>query len=339
MHRPGIRVASAVILLLSLFFGGTLGYYLLEGWTVTESLYMAIITLTTVGFGEVRPLSPRGQHFTILYLMVSVATVGYSLSTVVGYLFEGQIVSTMRERRMDKSLRRIRGHYIVCGAGDIGREVVGEFRHAGTPFVVIERDPQHSELADDEAVLVVQGDASEEAVLKQARIEDAVGLVAVLPSDADNVFVTLTARQLNPQLKILAKGTDANATAKLRRAGADRVITPAKIAGRRIASSILRPSVVNFLDVIVDDSEVAMRMEEFAVSEGSPLAAKTLREAHIGQHTGAIVLAITDAAGRTKTDATRSGLSSVAIHPGDRIIGLGSEEQLRELEKIVCAGV
>jgi voltage-gated potassium channel len=338
MPHPRVRVIAAVTLLLGLLGAGTMGYLLIEGWTVTESLYMAVITLTTVGFSEVRPLSPTGQHFTILFLVISVATVGFSISTVIAYLFEGQVVSAMRERRMEKKLGRMKGHYIVCGAGDVGREVVHEFRRSGTPFLVVERDPQHSELADEEDVLFVPGDASEEAVLTQARIEHAAGLVAVLPSDADNVFVTLTARQMHPDLVIIAKGTDERATAKLRRAGANRVITPAKIAGRRIASSVLRPSVVNFLDVIVDDTEVAMRMEEFAVDETSPLADKTLREAEIGQHTGAIVLAITDRNGNARNDATRAGLSSVRIRPGDRIIGLGSAEQLEELEKLICRG-
>lgn len=297
---------------------------------------MTVITLTTVGFGEIRPLSAMGRHFTIVFLIISIATVGFSISTVISYLFEGQIVASMRERRMQRDLKRIKDHYIVCGAGDIGREVVHELRRAGTPFLVIERDPEHSEIADDESVPVVVGDASEEIVLHQAKIESAKGLIATLPSDADNVFVTLTARQMHPDLTIIAKGTDEQAKSKLRRAGADRVITPAKIAGRRIASSILRPSVVNFLDVIVDDSEVSMRMEEFAVAEGTPLAGKTLRDAAIGRHTGAIVLAITDRNGLTRNDATRAGLSSVVIRPGDRVIGLGSEEQLRELEKLVA---
>lgn len=303
---------------------------------MSESLYMTVITLTTVGFGEIRPLSAMGRHFTIVFLIISIATVGFSISTVISYLFEGQIVASMRERRMQRDLKRIKDHYIVCGAGDIGREVVHELRRAGTPFLVIERDPEHSEIADDESVPVVVGDASEEIVLHQAKIESAKGLIATLPSDADNVFVTLTARQMHPDLTIIAKGTDEQAKSKLRRAGADRVITPAKIAGRRIASSILRPSVVNFLDVIVDDSEVSMRMEEFAVAEGTPLAGKTLRDAAIGRHTGAIVLAITDRNGLTRNDATRAGLSSVVIRPGDRVIGLGSEEQLRELEKLVA---
>lgn len=334
MPRQKVRVIAASTLLIGLLVGGTIGYAAIEGWTISESLYMAVITLTTVGFGEVKPLSPTGQHFTILFLVVSIATVGLSISTVISYLFEGQVVSAMRERRMEKKLGRMKNHYIVCGAGDIGREVVHEFRRSGTPFVVVERDPDHSELAEAGETVFVVGDATEEAVLTQARIEKAAGLVAVLPSDADNVFVTLTARQMQPHLNIIAKGTDEYATAKLMRAGANRVITPAKIAGRRIAASILRPTVVSFLDVIVDDTELSMRMEEFAVSGDSPLADKTLREAEIGQHTGVIVLAITDQFGNTRNDATRDGLSSVRILPGDRIIGLGSVEQLEKLERL-----
>lgn len=305
---------------------------MIEGWSVSESVYMAIITLTTVGFGEVRPLSAAGRHFTIVFLILSLATVGYAFSTIVSYLFEGQIVQAVKERRMKRNLERIHDHYIVAGCGDIGREVAVEFRRSGTPFVVVDRDPEHSELADDEEIIFVRGDATEEHVLKNAKIEDAKGLVAALPADADNVFVTLTARQMKPTLSIIAKASDESAAVKLRRAGATRVITPSQIAGRRIASSILRPSVVNFLDVIVDDNEVSMRMEEFVITATAPLVEKTLREANIGQHTGAIVLAITDEQGRTRTDATRAVVSAVPVHAGDRIIALGSEQQLRELE-------
>lgn len=335
MDRTRIRATAAIVLLLALLAGGSVGYRLIEAWSWRESIYMTLITLTTVGFGEVRPLSPAGQHFTIVFLIVSVGTVGFSVSTVIAFFFEGQIVSSVREARMKRNLGRIKNHYIVCGAGDVGREVVHEFRTAGMPHVVIERDPQHSEIAGDADELVVVGDASEESVLTEARIAEARGLVAVLPSDADNVFVTLTARQMNPNLTIIAKGTDDSATSKLRRAGADRVITPARIAGRRIASSILRPSVVNFLDVIVDDSEVSMRMEEFEVGESSPLAGSTLRGVSIGEHTGAIVLAVSDQAGIPRTDASRAGLSSVPLRVGDRLIALGSDQQLADLRSFM----
>lgn len=264
------KVIVALSCLLFLFVGGTVGFMLIEGWDFTDSLYMVLITLTTVGFGEVRPLSPLGRNFIILFLLVGVATVGFSISTVVNYLFEGQMLATVRRRKTERVMRRIRDHYIICGAGDVGREVVHEFRRTGTPHVVVELDPEHSELAAESETVFVTGDASEESVLQEARIGDARGLIAVLPSDADNVFVTLTARQLNPNLMIVAKATDHQAVTKLRRAGATRVITPSEIAGRRIASSVLRPTLVNFLDVIMDDSAMSLRMEEFTISESSP---------------------------------------------------------------------
>ncbi|MFP4330833.1 MAG: NAD-binding protein [Spirochaetaceae bacterium] len=336
MHDPRLRFLSAFALILVVVGGGTVGYTVIEGWTVSESLYMAMITLTTVGFGEVRPLSTAGRHFTIIYLILSVATVGYAFSSILSYLFEGQVLEAVKERRMKRNLDRIKDHYIVAGCGDIGREVALEFRKSGTPFLVVDRDPEHSELAEDEEIIFVKGDATEEHVLAEGRIDQAKGLIAALPADADNVFVTLTARQMNPKLTIIAKASDESAAVKLRRAGATRVITPSKIAGRRIASSILRPSVINFLDVIVDDSEVAMRMEEFIVTGNAPLVDKTLREADIGQHTGAIVLAITDEHGRTRTDATRAVVSTVTVHAGNRIIALGSEQQLRELEAFLA---
>lgn len=337
MRRIQINVGVAVTLLAALLSGGTIGYHLIEGWSLIDSLYMTFITLTTVGFGEVHPLSAAGRQFTIVFLIFSVATVGFSISTLITYLFEGQIVASVREARMKRQLGRIRNHYIVCGGGDVGREVVREFRASDTPHVVIDRDPAHCELADDQNddTIIIGGDASEEAILNTARISEAAGLVAVLPSDADNVFVTLTARQMNPKLTIVAKGTDEHATSKLRRAGANRVITPAQIAGRRIASTILRPSVVNFLDVIVDDSEVSMRIEEFSVRPDSRVAGHTLREAAIGEHTGAIVLTISDRFGTPRTDASRAGISSITINADDRIIALGSEVQLDDLRRLV----
>lgn len=321
------------MLLIVLLVGGTTGFRVIEGWDFTESLYMALITLTTVGFSEVHPLSPPGRNFMIVFLIVGVATVGFAISTVVNYLFEGQMLETVRRRKLERAMKRMKNHYIVCGAGDIGREVVHEFRKSRTPHVVVERDPDHSELAAESETVFIVGDASEEQVLEQAMIADARGLIAVLPSDADNVFVTLTARQLNPDLMIVAKATDHQATNKLRRAGATRVITPSQIAGRRIASSVLRPSVVNFLDVIVDDSKMSLRMEEFTITEQSPLADTTLRQANLGQHTGAIVLAITDPAGNTRIDAEQQAMvANTIVHPGDRIIALGSEKQLRLME-------
>lgn len=293
---------------------------------------MTLITLTTVGFAEVYPLSPQGRHFMIVFLLVGVATVGFSVSTLINFLFEGQVVLNMRRRKKERTMRKMKEHYIVCGAGDIGREVVHEFRHGRIPHIVVERDPEHSELAHESDTVFVVGDASEETVLQEARIADARGLVTVLPSDADNVFVALTARQLNPELMIVAKASDEAASQKLMRAGVTRVITPSLIAGRRIAASVLRPSVVNFLDVVVGNTHGDMRIEEFRISEDSPLAGHTIRDANLGQHTGAIVMAIMDARGATRVNSTEDTLSLVRLHAGDRLIALGSDVQLRQME-------
>ncbi|MCF7928688.1 MAG: potassium channel protein [Spirochaetales bacterium] len=337
VSRGTPRFLWAIILIVLVVTGGTLGYILIEEWPAMDALYMALITLTTVGFGEVNPLSEPGKLFTIAYLIFGVLTVGFSISSLISYLFEGQVHIAVKERKMRSAIKRLNNHYIICGCGDIGREVAFEFIRKGTPFVVIDRDPSHSELAEEEEVLFIEGDASEEHILAQGKIETAKGLIAALPSDADNVFISLTARQMNPSLTIVSKATDQSASTKLRRAGADRVISPSQIAGRRIASTILRPSVVNFLDVIVEDSQFSMRLEEFRIEAGSSMEGKTLREADIGQHTGAIVLAIADSAGSVRVDTTRNVVSGIRMQAKDRVIAMGSSEQLASLEKLLTS--
>ncbi len=247
-----VRFTIAFLLLVLLVAGGTLGYSWVEGWSVAESLYMTVITITTVGYGEVRTLSPQGRQFTILLIVFSVVTAGYSVTTLLGFIFEGQIVQLMRGRRMERAISRLSDHYIICGCGVVGKQVALEFRQAGVPFVIVERDPEHSELGRDESVLFVKGDADDDETLIEAGIEQAKGLVSALRQDGGNVFVVLTARQLNPSLMIVARAAEEQTVGKLLRAGADRVISPYQIAGRRMASVILRPSVMNFLDVVVE---------------------------------------------------------------------------------------
>jgi voltage-gated potassium channel len=330
---PVVRFAIAFLLLVLLVGGGTLGYTLIEGWSVGDSLYMTVITITTVGFSEVRPLTTVGRQFTILLLIFSVVTVGYSVTTVIGFIFEGQILKAMRGRRMERTVSKLRDHYIICGYGVVGREVALEFKNAGVPFVTIEQDAERCELARDESVLVVVGNAENDETLMEAGIDRATGLVSVLRNDEANVFVVLTARQLNSGLTIVSRAAEERTTGKLLKAGADRVISPYQIAGRRIASVILRPSVMNFLDVVVEGGDVAMRLEEVLVKEGSPLIGKRLRETGIGQQTGAIIVGIQgpDERGRINP-AGHAVLSSVVLSAGDQLIALGSEEQLARLE-------
>jgi voltage-gated potassium channel len=233
-------------------------------------------------------------------------------------------------------LKRVKNHYIICGCGDIGSEVALEFKRVGEKFVVVDKNPSSSELGDDPDVPFVTGDAVEESVLKEAGIERAKGLIAALPEDTGNVFVVLTARQMNPGLKIVSKASDELTKRKILKAGADRVIAPYQIAGRRIASTILRPSVVNFLDVFVDGGDVSMRIEEFVIDPSSKLAGKTLLDSNIGQHTGVVVLGIMSGNGDARTNSSgASQLSSVIIRPDDVLIAMGSEKQLESLEAFV----
>ena len=333
MMSPSARFAIAFLLLLLLLGGGTTGYVWIEGWPWGDSLYMTVITITTVGFSEVRPLSQDGRHFTIILLVLSIATLGYSVTTLIGFIFEGQILQAMRGRRMERAISKLKDHYIICGCGVVGREIASEFRREGVAFVGVEQDLSSSELARDESVLIVEGNAEDEETLIKAGIERARGLMAVLRKDEANVFVVLTARQLNPKLTIVARAAEERTVNKLLRAGADRVISPFQIAGRRIASVILRPSVVNFLDVMVEGGNLAMRLEEVAVGAGSPLVDKQLRESGIGQQTGAIIVGILGPDGKTRVNPSETAaISRVVLKEGDALIALGSEAQLRSLK-------
>lgn len=332
---PVLRFTIAAVMMVSLLVGGTVGYRMIEGWDWVTSLYMTVITVTTVGFGEVQQLDAAGRYFTMGLLGASILVAGYSVTTLISFLFEGHMVRILKGRRMERALSKLKDHYIVCGGGVVGKEVAAEFKAAGVPFVMIERDPENSELSRDESILFVTGNAEDEVTLEEAGIERAAGLVSVVRQDESNVFVVLTARQMNPKLTIVARAAEERTVSKLLKAGADRVISPYQIAGRRIASVILRPSVVNFLDVIVERGDVTMRLEEVHLSAGSSLIGKRLRESGIGQQTGVVVVGVQSPEGRTRAGAETLG--AVTLQEGDVLIALGSDEQLEKLEAFVKA--
>jgi len=221
----------------------------------------------------------------------------------------------------------------------VGREAAYEFRRSKKKFVIVDKDPSQSDLSRDESILFLEGDAINDEVLVEAGIEKASGLISALPDDESNVFVVLTARQLNPLLLIVSQAAEERTTRKLIKAGANRVISPKKIAGRRLAALVLRPSLLNFLDVIVEGGELAMRIEEVGLASGSPLIEKSLKETGIGQRTGAIIVGINDPDGRVRINpSTTSTLSSVILGEGDVLIALGNEDQLIRLREFVRKG-
>jgi voltage-gated potassium channel len=336
---PNARLYRALILLIVVIGGGTVGYHLIEKWPVQDCLYMTFITITTVGFGEVHPLSDQGQHFTIVLLIFSILTLGYSVTVLITYVFGGQILQSVRKRKMKRLAKRLRDHYIICGSGNVGKEIAQEFQRNKARFVMIDKDPESSELSRDETVIFVKGDAVDDEVLMEAGIDRARGLVAALPDDESNVFIVLTARQLNPSITIVSQAVDERSVKKLMKAGANRVVSPKQIAGRRMASILLNPSVVNFLDVIVFGGEMDMRIEEVQIAAGSPLMGKTLREAGIGTHTGAVIIGIMSSTGYTRVNPTSTTtLSNVELEEGDRLIALGNDAQLSSLQSFVSRG-
>jgi len=328
------RFAFSLLLIFIVISGGTAGYMLIEGWTFSESLYMTAITISTVGFQEAHPLSAGGQNFTIVFIAFSIFTVGYTVTTLISYIFEGQIASAMKERKMKKLLSMIKNHCIICGFGSVGRETAEEFFLKKIPFVVMERDLEMVDISRYPGYIFVEGDATEEEDLLRARIDKASGLISCLSDDHQNVFVVLTARQMNKEMQIVSRSTDEKTIEKLEKAGADRVISPQLIAGKRLAAVILQPAIVDFLDVISGRSDANLQVHSISIPGDSLLVGCTLRESNIGQHTGAIIIAIMGPNGTARTNSsTKATLSSIVLNEGDRLISLGSEEQVLALEE------
>lgn len=318
-------ILSAVLIVL-IISGGTLGYVFLEGWDFFDSFYMTIITLTTVGFGEVHPLSRVGKMFTVALIIGGVGTVFYALSTGAKFMLEGELQEIFGRKRLEKRIKEIRDHFIVCGYGRMGKIICRELREKKISFVVVEKMPERH--LDEQNVLLVEGDATKDEVLKEVGIERAKGLISVLPTDAENLYVVLSARGLNPTLTIVARAGDEGSEQKLLRAGADRVVSPYYIGGLRIAHTVLKPAVVDFIEFATKSGNIDLQMEEIAIQENSGLVGRTLDDSGIGRELGIIVVAIKEGSGEMRFNPTYK----TAIKAGDTLIALGEISKLKALE-------
>jgi voltage-gated potassium channel len=326
------RIQSALLALGIIIAAGVLGYMVFEGWSFTDALYMTVITLTTVGYREVRPLDTTGQLWTMVLLVTGVGTLFYAAVSSVELVVEGTIRGYFGRRRMKGAISKLSGHYILCGYGRVGRQVAREFTADGVTFVIIEQDPATVEECVEEGYLVLLGEASDDDVLQEAGIHRASGLVAAVDSDADNVFVVLSARKLNPKLNIVARASSDESAAKLEIAGADRTLSPYAVGGRRLASLATQPLVVDFLDIVTRGEEgIEFRLEEFSVPEDSFIADQTIGELRIGERTGAMILATRSKEG--KFDTTPSATDRISA--GDTLIVLGTREQIARLERLM----
>jgi voltage-gated potassium channel len=323
LRRRLILSAALIVLIISF---GTAGYMSIEGWSFLDSVYMTIITLTTVGFKEIHELSPGGKVFTIILIIGGVGTVLYSLGTGAKLVLEGELQEIYGRKRLEKRLKELKDHFIVCGYGRMGKIISRELKGEDVSFVVIEKNPD--QLEEKEDILVIDGDATRDEVLRKVGIEKAKCLISVLPTDAENLFVVLSARGLNPNLLIVARAGEEGSERKLLRAGADRVVSPYHIGGLRIAHSVLKPAVVDFIEFATHSGNIDLQMEEIRIQEGSKLAGLTLDECGIGRDLGVIVVAIKQISGEMKFNPTfRSTMGA-----GDTLIAVGETSKLKILE-------
>ncbi len=312
-----------------ILIGGCIGYIVIEGWDMLEALYMTVITLTTVGFQEVHPLSRAGKIFTMFLIVSGVGFILYFLSSITGMMIEGTLKDVFGRRKLEKKINQIDGHYIVCGFGRIGRTVSQLLREKPMEVVVIEKDPGCIPLFQEKNILYVLGEATSEEFLLKAGILRAKGLVAAASSDADNVYITLTARGLNPGLFILARAAEESSIIKLTRAGADKVVSPYDIGARSMANTILRPTVIDFIELAMHNRSLDLQMEELMVGKQSEIKDLTLMESAIRKEYDLIVVAIKKGTGEMIFNPS----PQAKIQVGDILVALGDRENLNRLEK------
>lgn len=305
---------------------GTIGYLAL-GLGPLDAVYQTVTTVSTVGFREVEPLTPAGKVFTMALILVGVGAALYAFSVLIETFLEGQLNELLGRRRMEQSIASMRDHVIICGWGRVGRSIGSELVEGDRDLVVVERN----EAKLDGGPPAVVGDATEDAVLRAAGIERASALVAAADTDAANSFIVLSARALNPDLFIVARTRNEDSGDKLYRSGADRVVNPQNIGGARMAAFVLRPHVAEFLDVVMHEGTLEFRLEEVAVTASSPIAGRSLRDTHIRDRTGALVLALRDEHGQFRTNPD----PDAEVRAGHVIIAIGTQDELDALVALV----
>lgn len=320
------HLVSGFIVLFLTILSGIIGYSLIEDWSISDSLYMTIITITTTGFEEVHPLSDTGQIFTVLLIMFSFGTILYIGGTGVQYVIESKF---FRRRRMNRQLAGIKNHYIVCGFGRMGSHIADRLQEAKVPFVVIENNPKNFPKLDSLGYIYDKGDAASDDTLLRAGIKEARGLVAVLSTDPENVFATLSARVLNPGIFIVARAIDEDTESKLLKAGANRVVKPYELGGTRMAEIVLRPGVLDFIDVVIGSRKVDIHMEEITVKKGSKMHKKTLAQLPLRTEFNTIIVAIQN---EEKGIFIYNPKSDTIVDEGNKLIAIGEEANLDKLK-------
>ena len=327
LHR---KLALTFVFLICIALVGTVGYHFLEGWSLFESFYTTITTVSTVGYGDFYPVTTAGRLFTAFLIVFGVGTMLYTVGLFAETMFEGRLKAIMGRGKLERAISKLQEHYIICGCGRIGYLIAKELSEEKVPFIIVDHDPNVLQKIEDEGFIYYRGNATEDKVLLGAGIKRAKGLVCVLPTDAENLYVILSAKELNPNLYILSRSEEASSEPRLLRAGADRVISPYTLGGMRMAMAILRPAMLDFIEITTRRQSLELRMEEFAISDKSSLIGKSLEQSGIRQQYGLIIVAVKKASGKM----TFNPMADYVIEHQDKLIALGVDESVFKFAKV-----
>ncbi len=324
--KSGARLRLGLLAVVSAIVVGTVVFHLLEGWTILDSLYVTTQTVTTVGFGDLTPRTAKGRAFATVFMIVSVGIVLYALTSTVHWVVQSELLATFGQRRRSRNMSKLRNHFIICGAGRVGSNMIRSLQGSNDTFIVIESDTEKVAQLMNVGIAVLVRDATLEESLRDAGVEHARGLAACLADDADNVYVVLTARALNPRIHIVARAVEEQAESKLVRAGANRVVAPTIIGGHRMAMALTKPAVGDFLDSITAN-DLDLGFEQIEVEIASSFVGKKLSETNIRSQLNIVIVSIRHNDGRIVFNPS----GDAVVHAGDMLIAIGNTEALKQL--------
>jgi voltage-gated potassium channel len=327
-----IQAIFSIALFFILLAIGSLGYMVIEGWNFFDALYMTVITVATVGYGEVHRVSPPGRMFTLALIFLGVGYFLYVVGNFIQFLVEGRIRLILGRRKLDRQINKLKGHYIICGYGRMGRALARFLVQRYLDVVVIEQNDARTTVMDEDGILYLVGSATDEALLMRAGIERARGLITVVGSDADNVFLVLLARQMNPDIFIVARAVMNSAKRTLKAAGANKVVSPYDLGARRMAHAILRPTVIEFLEMAFADDSVDVEVEEITVKASSPVVRRTIYEAEIRPKFDVIIISIKKKDGQMVFNPD----SQTMLEGDDTLVVVGKAVNIKGLEKLLA---
>jgi voltage-gated potassium channel len=324
------KLKIALIILFTIFIIGTVGFHVIEGWSFIDSFYATITTLSTVGYGDFVPTTTEGKFFTVFIIIFGVGTMFYSLVLMAETFVEARLRSLLGRGKLERMIEKMSNHYIICGCGRIGFLICRELAAEKVPCVVIDNNPEVIQKVQDEGFIYCKGDATQDKTLIEAGIKRAKGVVCVLPSDAENLYVILTAKELNQNIYIMSRSEEEESEHRLIRAGADRVMSPYTLGGVRMAMAILRPAMLDFIEITTRRQSLELRMEEISVCKGSPIIGMSLEESGIRQHYGLIIVAVKKDSGKMIFNP----LADYVIAESDKLIAMGEDENVKRFAQV-----